>query len=168
VGWSGTASRIVVASDPREPLPTGILDILEHWRAGWPAEKNLWAGYDRELRSRWGGLAAGRMRGGLDRPPGTTYDRGGRFVTDVEGFYCAIGEAVNGAGGYFGCNLDALIDCLHGGLGAAAPSRLVWHDSAVAREHLVDGYDRRRLGPAVSFNYLMDLLTTYGMEIDLR
>ncbi|GAB3836739.1 hypothetical protein ACFPIJ_17680 [Dactylosporangium cerinum] len=40
---------ITVDSDPREPLPTGVLDILGHWRTGRPVEKNLWAGYDREL-----------------------------------------------------------------------------------------------------------------------
>ncbi|MFD0592855.1 barstar family protein [Catellatospora coxensis] len=49
-----------------------------------------------------------------DRPAGRTYHLDGRFVTDVEGFYCAIGEAVNGPGGYFGWNLDALVDCLRG------------------------------------------------------
>ena len=32
---------VTVASDPREPLPTGILAILKYWYAGRPAEKNL-------------------------------------------------------------------------------------------------------------------------------
>ncbi|MEU4220725.1 barstar family protein [Actinoplanes sp. NPDC026623] len=71
-------------------------------------------------------------------------------------------------GGYFGWNLDALVDCLRGGFGARTPLRLAWHDSAVAREHLVDGYDRRRLGPAVSLSYLLDLLVAGRVEIDLR
>jgi RNAse (barnase) inhibitor barstar len=103
-----------------------------------------------------------------DRPPGGTYHLDGRFVTDVEGFYCAIGEAINGPGGYFGWNLDALDDCLSGGFGVHPPFRLAWHDSAVAREHLVDGYDHRRMEPAVTFDYLIDLLTSNGVEVDQR
>jgi RNAse (barnase) inhibitor barstar len=103
-----------------------------------------------------------------DRSAGATYDLDGRFVTDIEGFYCAVGEAINGPGGYFGWNLDALDDCFSGGFGAWAPFRLVWHDSSVAREHLVAGYDRRRLGPAVTLEYLLGMLADHHVEIDLR
>nr|BFE72103.1 hypothetical protein GCM10020092_054040 [Actinoplanes digitatis] len=99
---------------------------------------------------------------------GTTYDLDGLSVTDIEGFYCAIGEAINGPGGYFGWNLDALDDCLAGRFGAVAPFRLVWHDSAVAREHLVAGYDPRRLGPAITLDYLLDMLEAHHVKIDLR
>ncbi|AGL17551.1 hypothetical protein L083_4041 [Actinoplanes sp. N902-109] len=159
---------VTVNSDSQEPLPTQVLDILARWRTGRPAKKNLWAGYDRELRHHWAGMALGRRSGAPDQPPGTPYDLDGRYVTDIEGFYCAIGEAINGPGGYFGWNLDALDDCCRGGFGAQAPFRLVWHDSAVAREHLAEGYDRRRLGPAVTFDYLLDMLRTSRVEIDLR
>ncbi|MEV4134185.1 barstar family protein [Dactylosporangium sp. NPDC049742] len=159
---------VTVDRDPGEPLPAGILGILEHWHTGRPDGKNLWAGYDRELRHHWAGVALAHRSGAPDRPAGTTYDLDGRFVTDIEGFYCAIGEAINGPGGYFGWNLDALDDCLRGTFGARAPFRLVWHDSAVARAHLVVGYDRRRLGPAVTLEYLLDMLTAHQVEIDLR
>jgi RNAse (barnase) inhibitor barstar len=159
---------VTVDSDPREPLPTGILGILEHWHTGRPAEKNLWAGYNRQLRHHWAGVALAHQSGPPDRPAGTTYDLDGRFVTDIEGFYCAIGEAINGPGGYFGWNLDALDDCLRGSFGARAPFRLVWHDSAVAGEHLVASYDRRRLGPAITLEYLLGMLATRHVETDLR
>ncbi|MGH3863420.1 barstar family protein [Actinokineospora sp.] len=151
-----------------EPLPAGMLDILEHWRTGRPPRRNLWAGYNRELRHQWAGVALGYRSGAPDRPPGTTYDLDGRFVTDIEGFYCAIGEAINGPGGYFGWNLDALDDCLGGKFGAQAPFRLVWHDSAVAREHLIVSYDRRLLNPAITLEYLLDILTEHQIKIDLR
>jgi hypothetical protein len=159
---------VTVASDPREPLPTGVLAVLEHWYTGQPTEKNLWAGYDRQLREHWAGAALTHRSDTPDRPAGTTYDLDGRFVTDIEGFYCAIGEAINGPGGYFGWNLDALDDCLRGRWGAQKPFRLVWHDSAVAREHLVPGYDRHRLSPAITLDYLLDMLTEHQVEIDLR
>ena len=76
--------------------------------------------------------------------------------------------AINGPGGYFGWNLDALDDCLSGRFGARAPFRLVWHDSAVAREHLVAGYDQRRLRPATTMEHLLDMLAEHNVEIDLR
>jgi hypothetical protein len=150
-----------------EPLPTGVLDILGHWRAGGPSRRNLWAGYDRELRHQWAAVALGYSSGAPERPPGATYELDGRFVTDIEGFYCALGEAINGPGGYFGWNLGAVHDCLGGGFGAQAPFRLVWHDSVVAREHLVAGYDRRELAPAITLEYLVGMLIAHGIEIDL-
>ncbi|MFD9242801.1 barstar family protein [Streptomyces sp. NPDC059556] len=42
------------------------------------------------------------------------------------------GEAVNGPGGYFGWNLDALDDCFFGGWGAAPAFTLFWGSSAEA------------------------------------
>jgi hypothetical protein len=90
---------VTIDSFPREPLPAGVLDVLEQWRTGRPPRKNMWAGYDRQLRHHWCGVALSRRSGEPDRPPGTTYDLDGRFVTDVEGFYCAVGEAINGPGG---------------------------------------------------------------------
>ncbi|MFI9818445.1 barstar family protein [Saccharothrix variisporea] len=159
---------VTVDVEPGEPLPAGMLDVLEQWRAGRPTTRNLWAGYDRELRHRWAGVALAVRSAASDRPAGTTFDLDGRFVTDVEGFYCALGEAVNGPGGYFGWNLDALDDCLRGGFGARTPFRLVWHDSAVARQHLVAGYDQRRMAPAVTLDYLLGMFAEHGVEIDLR
>lgn len=40
----------------------------------------------------------------------------------------SIGEAINGPGGYFGWNLDALHDCLRGGFGALTPGYLFAHE----------------------------------------
>jgi hypothetical protein len=159
---------VTVDSLPREPLPTGVLGVLERWHTGRPAGKNSWAGYDRELRHRWAGMALIHRTDAPDRPAGTTYDLDGQFVTDIEGFYCALGEAINGPGGYFGWNLDALDECLRGAYGAWPPFRLVWHDSAVAREHLVPGYDEHRLAPAIPLEYLLDMFEEHQIEVDLR
>jgi hypothetical protein len=159
---------VTVDSTAGDPLPTGYLDILRHWEAGRPTEKNLWAGYGRDLRHHWCGVALAHRAGRPDRPPGGTYHLDGRFVTDVEGFYAALGEAVNGPGGYFGWNLDAVDDCCFGGFGATTPFRVVWHDSSVARSHLVAGYDHRRLRAAVTLDYLLDLLARRRVEVELR
>ena len=60
-------------------------------------------------------------------------------IDDLTSFFCALGEAVNGPGGYFGLTLRALEDCLIGGFGAEAPWTL----------HVTDeGRLRRVLGSA--------------------
>ncbi|GAA3254283.1 barstar family protein [Dactylosporangium siamense] len=119
-------------------MPVGAWDIWERWRTlGRPTEPGLWTAYDRDLRHQWLGAALRHHRHGEpDRPAGTTYHLDGRHVTDIEGFWCAIGEAVNGPGGYFGWNASAFDDCLRGRWGAATPFRLVWHDAEAARTHL--------------------------------
>jgi Barstar (barnase inhibitor) len=119
-----------------DPMPTGAQEIWELWRAGRPAEPGLWASYDGELRYQWAGAALCHHRNGRpDKPADATYHLDGRNITNLAGFYCAIGEAINGPGGYFGWNGQALHECVHGGRGAAWPFRLIWHDAAVARTH---------------------------------
>jgi RNAse (barnase) inhibitor barstar len=159
---------ITIANGPHDPLPTGVLTILDHWRTGRPTEKNLWAPYSRELRHHWAGLALTHRSNLPDQPPGTTYHLDGRHVINIEGFYCALGEAINGPAGYFGWNLDALNDCLRGRFGAQAPFHLTWHHSTTAREHLLDREDQDYLHPTVAFDYLLDMLTEHQVEIDLR
>lgn len=122
-----------------ETMPSAARPIWDMWYAGGPAEAGLWTGYSSQLRHLWSGAALTHRRTGApDQPAGRTYHLDGRHVTDVEGFYCAIGEAINGPGGYFGWNGDALHDCLRGGYGAEPPFRLIWHDAEVAGAHLED------------------------------
>ena len=93
---------------------------------------------DRTGRHAWLSVALTRQVSGtaVDRPAGAAYGLDGRYVTDKDGFYCAIGEAVNGPGGYFGWNLDALVDCLRGGFGAGAvhPELALLRDRAGAAQ----------------------------------
>ncbi|MEE1845514.1 MULTISPECIES: barstar family protein [unclassified Streptomyces] len=55
-----------------------------------------------------------------------TYVIDGSRVTGLERFWEVIGEAVNGPGGYFGRNLDALADCLGGGMGTPDDGDFDW------------------------------------------
>lgn len=61
-----------------------------------------------------------------------TYLVDGSHVRTRADFYTELGRAVNGPGGYFGSNLDALVDCLRGGFGTPddEPFRFVLQDSA--------------------------------------
>jgi len=160
---------VTIDSDVCDPPPAGTRDILDLWFTGGPTERNLWAGYDRALRRAWALVAFAYHRDIPDRLAGTVFDLDGRFVTDIEGFYCAIGEAINGPGGYFGSNLDDLDECLrHGNCGAQIPFHLIWHDSAVAREHLVAGYDRHRYAPTITLDDLLQIFAEYNVEVELR
>lgn len=165
----GDALLDVTFDDGVDPFPAGAREIWDRWHLGRPTVPNQWAGYDRTLRHEWSGAALARHpHGGSDRPAGRAYHLDGRFVTDVEGFYCALGEAVNGPGGYFGWNLDALDDCLRGRWGAAAPFRLEWHDAETARRHLLPGWDAHRDAPAVTMDYLLGMFAEHGILIELR
>ncbi|MFE9852648.1 barstar family protein [Streptomyces sp. NPDC005576] len=67
-----------------------------------------------------------------------TYVLDGTRVRTLEDFWRIVGEAVNGPGGYFGRNLDALADCLSGGLGHPDDGDYVveWRDHQASRENL--------------------------------
>ncbi|MFD9793496.1 barstar family protein [Streptomyces sp. NPDC059070] len=71
----------------------------------------------------------------------------GRRIHSLKDFWRVIGESVNGPGGYFGKNLDALADCLHGGFGTPDDGdfRFEWHDHEEAREALGHAETARQL-----------------------
>ena len=89
---------------------------------------------------KWGWLTAVRLHTDLlaavPDVTGGRYDLDGRDVTDEPSFYCAVGEALRGPGGYYGGGLDAFGDCLHGGFGVRAPFTLRWRSIGTARAAL--------------------------------
>ncbi|MFD5077480.1 barstar family protein [Streptomyces sp. NPDC058371] len=117
-----------------ERPPTAAPEVWDLWWEGRPTEPNLWARCGAEARGFWLRTAqANRTYDGPDAPPGATHHLDGRHITDEPGFFCALGEAVNGPGGYFGQDLATLTECLRGGWGAEGRFTLVWHDAEVAR-----------------------------------
>jgi RNAse (barnase) inhibitor barstar len=62
----------------------------------------------------------------------------GTQVMTLEDFWRVIGEAVNGPGGYFGSNLDALADSLSGGPGYPDDGDFIieWRDHELSRRAL--------------------------------
>jgi RNAse (barnase) inhibitor barstar len=70
-----------------------------------------------------------------------TYVIDGLHIGTLEDFWREIGEAVNGPGGYFASNLDALDDCLAGGMGQPRDGKctFIWENSASSRAAL--GYE---------------------------
>ncbi|MFI9275172.1 barstar family protein [Kitasatospora sp. NPDC052896] len=95
----------------------------------------------------------------MAQPAPPTFHLDGSRVADRGGLYAALGEAVNGPGGYYGRNLDALADCLRGGFGPEPPFTLVWHTFATARRapDLPPGYAQA----------VVDLLRGSGVTVEL-
>ncbi|MEK3824371.1 barstar family protein [Paenibacillus sp. FSL K6-1558] len=94
------------------------------------AKTNEWVGLSLEQRIGW--LEVARLYRGTqlhsqERQNGI-YHMDATNIEDSSSFYCALGEAINGPGGYYGFNLDSLSDCFCGGFGAIAPFRIVFQD----------------------------------------
>ena len=61
----------------------------------------------------------------------------GDAIESMDDFWREIGRAINGPGGYFGRNFDALNDCLRGGFGTPdEPFEIRWANSARSKEAL--------------------------------
>ncbi len=90
----------------------------------------------------------------------------GRKIKSVNDFYREIGRSVNGPGGYFGRNLDALADCLRGGFGTPEerPYEFVWEHSAASRRHLTEG----RRGRGTFVDEVIDVFDDVGVPLTMR
>src|SRR6202046_2456480 len=94
------------------------------------------------------------------------YHIDGRKIRSASDFYREIGSAVNGPGGYFGRNLDALADCLRGGFGTPEnrPYEFEWQHSAVSRNYLQDAQH----GQHPFFDSVREVFDDAGVTLKLR
>ena len=143
-----------------DPFPYTARAMWDAWLVSPPVTVNGWTSLASGLRAEWLHLALAHRRPDLpERPAGETYHLDGRHITDEEGFLCALGEAVNGPGGYLGRDLDGMIDCLlHSDWNVPTPFRLVWNDSVVARRSLDEGRMRT----------IVEYLASGNVEVILR
>ncbi|MEK4439187.1 ribonuclease inhibitor [Paenibacillus sp. FSL K6-2862] len=97
------------------------LAIWEMWREVRPAARNLWSTLTEIQKEGW--LEVTRLSFKLNQEDKRyeVYSFDATYVVDVTSFFCALGEAINGPGGYFGFDLLSLEDCLYGGFGPIPP-----------------------------------------------
>lgn len=89
-----------------------------------------------------------------------TYQIDGSAVASKADFFSEIGRAVNGEGGYFGSNLDALADCLRGGFGTPDDGKFRFVITSYKRVKDTVGED--------VWNALLTIFTTEGVDLWLR
>ncbi len=143
-----------------ELVRTGHLNHTGMWHELAPEDRHAWlsvALWSREYQ----------RQGKPDAPAGQVFALDGRHIVDRDTFYCAIGEAINGPGGYFGWNLDALDDCLRGGWGATTPFTLHWDFSAEARTRLAERVPAGDRELAL-FDLLLEIFEERGVSVILR
>ncbi|MGW7069237.1 barstar family protein [Streptomyces sp. NPDC054855] len=150
------------------PVPEYARPIWQQWYAGPPESPGAWTALDTRCRGAWLDLVRERgcRRTHHARPTGHAYELDGGAITDEPSVYLALGEAVNGPGGYFGGCLAALDDCLRGTFGYTSPATLLWRNAETARAHL-----SRTLTPDGRpydlFAALLDALAEGGMRVTL-
>lgn len=90
----------------------------------------------------------------------------GRKIKSVKDFYREVGRSVNGPGGYFGRNLDALTDCLSGGFGTPEnrPYEFEWQHSDLSRCYLQDAHR----GQLTIFDAVREVFDDAGVTLNLR
>ncbi|MGW6854872.1 barstar family protein [Streptomyces xanthophaeus] len=150
------------------PVPEQARPLWEHWLAGPSRTPGAWAGLDTRQRRAWlDHVRERRVRPAPDgRASGRSHTLDGRHVTDVPGLYLALGEAVNGPGGYLGGCPSSLADCLGGSSGYTAPGTLLWRDAATAREHLSNALEPDGR-PYDLFGEVLGILAEFRMRVVL-
>jgi RNAse (barnase) inhibitor barstar len=95
--------------------------------------------------------------------PPVIYRIDGRKIKSASDFYREIGSSVNGPGGYFGRNLDALADCLRGGFGTPEDRtfEFEWQHSAQSRRCLGDV----RHGKRTLFDAIREVFRDAGVPL---
>lgn len=125
-----------------------------------PKKLGEWINLSDREKSEW--LSAARDRafaddsGSYEKRKNQTVEINGLNVEDELSFYCEIGEAVNGPGGYFGLCFHSFDDCLFGGFGLDFPYKIVWSNYKYSKKHL---------NKYVLLNWLSD---SENMESDWR
>ncbi|MFF7474452.1 hypothetical protein [Streptomyces sp. NPDC008092] len=165
----GGAVRAAITGTVDKVPSVGAGGVWDIWRQHPPEFKNAWS--DLPVGEREGWLEVVRMYHPntstrvSDNPATGAFVLDGRYVEDLASFYLAVGEAVNGAGGYFGSTLMALEDCLMGGYGASAPFTLVWERFEVAQRFLAGRFVETGDGRASYLDIIMEIFSGARVEV---
>ncbi|MGY0489397.1 barstar family protein [Streptomyces sp. WG-D5] len=151
------------------PAAADIWDLLRRRNID---RKGIWQDLDAAGRKAWLSIALWsreyQPRGhSEDAAPGQVFIMDGRQVTDINSIYCALGEAINGPGGYFGWNLAAVDDCLRGGFGAKPPFTVEWLHSSTVGSDLIDHPVAGRES-AADLQVLLEIFADRGVTVLMR
>ena len=116
-------------------------EIWRIWAQGGPHMPGMWRSLPAKAHESWLHVVQtawfGSGRQALLYGEEEQHEIPGADLLNISSFYCALGEAVNGLGGYMGSNPDALRDCLINSHGSRRQLlRLVWRDFDVSRQRI--------------------------------
>ncbi|MET8130244.1 hypothetical protein ABZV67_38690 [Streptomyces sp. NPDC005065] len=147
----------------KHPPGLAARPVWDAWHDGAPGERNMWARYSPGGREEW--LRFTSASPGADA--GSTCHLDGRFVTDVAGLKCALGEAVAGPGRHLNLCWGMLKGCPCGGDNLPGRFTLVWHDSEIAR-HALASVSVDAAGELTYFESTVQYLRQLGTTVVLR
>lgn len=87
--------------------------------------KNIWKNFRKEELQGWLVYALHTTKIDEVRENISIQIDGNEFH-NLDGFFCTLGEEINGIGGYFGRGIYALFDCMRGDFGVKSISELTW------------------------------------------
>ncbi|WP_258904985.1 barstar family protein [Actinokineospora sp. UTMC 2448] len=136
--------------------------VWRRWATGGPVLRGEWARSPASCHASWlhvaqnawftAGHAAQRYE------VGDICELDGELILGEASFYCALGESVNGPGGYFGSTLDGLADCLATTRATSSMFELIWKRYDDTRE---------RMGEAL-VSPVIEVLREFGVRVTLR
>ncbi|WP_431984071.1 barstar family protein [Streptomyces qinglanensis] len=135
--------------------------IWNTWALGAPTRAGSWKELPPDAHASWLHVAqtAWFRSGRLAKRYGAEQfcEIAGADLFNISSFYCELGEAVNGPGGYFGSNPSALEDCLiNSDARRTPPFVLRWRDFEKSRDRI----DREEL------SYVFSVLHEFGIEVE--
>ncbi|MCU6792357.1 barstar family protein [Paenibacillus sp. WQ 127069] len=169
--WKGRITRLIGILP--NTASNEALVLWNSWRVAFPEESDTWINLTYKQRIGW--LEVIRLFNGVyssfDRTKdkkGGTYYLDGVHIRDRASFYCSLGEAINGPGGYFGVCLDSLSDCLCGGFGAQPPFTIQWKnvDLFLNNNH-IDNEENKNLNHdnRVYFTSILELFVNNNITV---
>lgn len=118
--------------------------MWRRWASGRPIQVGEWLSYSVDAHPSWLHVVqTAWFEFGHDATryeTSTSASIDGLKMPSRDSFYCAIGEALNGPGGYFGAGLDSLEECIRASRTSTPPLRITWFNSSVSRDVLGDEY----------------------------
>ena len=134
----------------------GVLEVCEIRINNNLTEYNLWKKLKPVNRQGWLEVALNLQHNIIDRE-NLKVEINGDIIDDIDSFYCVIGEAINGPGGYFGRDLDAMHDCFCGDFGVKLPFTLNWKNHSKSKENLKE-----------KFNQIIEVFKENNVNIELN
>lgn len=119
-------------------------------------EKNIWKNFSKEELQGWLVYALHTMR--IDEvKENISIEIDGNEFHNLDGFFCTLGEEVNGIGGYFGREIYALSDCMRGDFRVKSISELRWLN-----------HQRSKKLFKTKFNEILQVFADYNVKVILE